>query len=256
MKKLVTDKGTPREEQRTWAHSIIRPGRMLVAVGVLALAGSSALAAFVIDFETGHGFPGTDGASFNGLTNAPADVVNKLTSLPNNFGETFGLVMDHRQGEANIGDEPAPVSGTQITHMRSTDRMGAGVVTAVVEKDLINSANLGFVRFWYANRGTFPPLVTVAEYFGLNELSLGFNTFTGAWAGGVGVGLDFGFNPKFQMLTTTDPFQGVTLSKMVITSGTSRDMWPCLQHGRNAHAPARAPEPSALCVVCWSGSWL
>jgi hypothetical protein len=240
MKTLVDDKCARKVEPRRWANYLLRPARLLVAVGMLALS-SSRTQAVVINFETSQGFSGTDGAAFGGAT--PAGIVTSW-----GINANYNLQMDHGPGGSGFGDEPVPISGSQIGLVNPN----ASGVPAVLTIDLDNSANLSFNSFWYANRGTYPPVVKV-EYFGLNELSLGTDTFTGAWAGGVGVGLDSGFNPKFQLLTATASFQGVAMSKVIITSDTSGTLGQGAFSMDDITLNAAVPEPSTFALMGLGG---
>ena len=245
MKTLLGDKCTQTVQLRRWGHSLLRPARLLVAIGMLALASNSAQAV-VISFETSEGFPGTDGVTIIGAV--PAGVVTSWSTDVNTE-----LTIDKGPGGTGFGDEPAPISGTQI----GLSIVRSGTPSNQVTIDLNNAANLSFKSFWYANRGTFPPVVTV-QYFGLNELSLGTDTFNSASEGlpnanykGVGVALNF--DPKFELLTTTAPFQGVAMSKVIITSGTSGT----LGHGSfsmdDITLNTAVPEPSSFALMGLAG---
>lgn len=234
--------------KRGWMCYLRSAAVLLIAIGVLALANNAEAATIKVSFETSEGFPDPDGASFNGLTNAPAGVIDKWTSLPNENGQVFTLTIDHGPGGAGFGDEPAPLTGSQIGLGQS---IGAG--SGIVEVDLNNAAAAKWLGFYYANRGHFPPVLTV-EYFGLDELSLGVDTYTGGWSGGVGVGLDFGYNPKFQLITPTASFQGVALSKVIVKSSPPDSF--SNKHGSFSMEDLSLdviPEPSSFTLIGLSG---
>lgn len=219
--------------------------RWLIIVGVLALASNAR--AVVVSFETSEGFPDPDGTIFNGLTNAPAGVVDKWSSLANENSQVFELKIDQGPGGGGFGDEPAPITGSQIALNQS---IGAG--SAITEMDLNNGANLSLVSFYYANRGGYPPILTV-DYYGLSETLLGSDTYTGPWVGGVGIGLGFGFEPKFQLLTPTAPFLGVALSKVVFKSSPPN---PMSSHGSFSMEDITlnaVPEPASFALMGLGG---
>jgi len=125
----------------------------------------------------------------------------------------------------------------------------------VVTMDLTNSANLSLVSLWYANCGSFPPVLTL-EYFGLDELSLGSESFSGGTDGGKGLGLNGVFAPEFDLVTVSLPAAvGTALSKVIITSTTSNTVNPghasfILEYITLATA---IPEPSSLVLLGLAG---
>lgn len=164
-----------------------------------------------VSFETSEGFPDQDGGVIDG-TAFPAGIVDNWGIS----GPIFNLQIDHGPGgdagTGGFGDEPDPVHGSQIALSRPGAN-GAHEVTM----DLNNSANLTLEGFYYANRGAFPPQLTV-EYFDPNEISLGTDIFTDGVAGTPGVGLGADFFPQFQLIEPSAQFQNVALSKLVFTS--------------------------------------
>lgn len=211
MKRLDKSKASMRMDERwKWGHSLLRFGRLLIAVGVLALASNAPAA--VVSFETSEGFSGTDGSSFDGATSTPAGVVDKWTVLPGPLVQRLDI--DKGPGGAGFGDEPPPISGTQIALAGSN---GSGT-NNIVEMDLANGAGLSMQSFYYANRGGFPPTLKL-DYYATNDTTLlGSDTFTGPWVGGVGIGLGFGFEPKFQLLSVSALYNTTAMGKVVMTS--------------------------------------
>ena len=150
---------------------------------------------------------GHDSDAING-TAFPAGVVDNWDIN----GSVAELQIDHGPFDTGPGGEPDPVVGSQFALSNS-----GGNGAHVVIMDLTNSASLSLNSFYYANRGNFPPKLTV-EYFDLNEQSLGTDEYTAGVDGGPGVGLATDYNPKFQLIEPSASFLYVALSKLVITS--------------------------------------
>ena len=188
------------------SHSTGGTGSGHFAVEDITLAASSGvvLTDYVVGFETSEGYNGTDGGPVT---------ANGLVTDWGLAGAGVGtLVIDQGPGGTGFGDEDNPPEGSQFAMS-----MGSGNGEHIVTMDLVNSANLSLQSFHYANRGNFPPKLTV-EYFGLDEQSLGTEVFTEGSNGGVAVGLSAGYGQKFQLITASAQFQNAPLSKVVFTS--------------------------------------
>lgn len=195
--------------------------------------------AVVIDFETSQGFPDGDATSFAGSSTTYVDAwLNDVNT---------NALIDHGPGGGGFGDEPNPISGSQIGLF--SDNANTSPNTNGVTVDLVNASSLYLESFWYANRGTWPPEVTV-EYFGLDEVSLGSESFSGSTDGGAGLGLNAGFGPEFDLVTVSLPAAiGTPLSKFTITSGTTG----ALAHGSfsldDITLVSTIPEPTTFALL-------
>lgn len=229
-------------ERRTWRPSLLRAVSLLMAVGVLTLATSAQAA--VISFETSEGFPAAQG-NIEGAA-LPAAFVDSLDSseLPNT--DPGVVFVTGASGNNPFGEGIGAVSGTQYGALN-----GAGSITLTI--DLKNSANLSLDSFWYANRGSFVPGVTV-EYFDLLEASLGTESFSGSTDGGAGLGLNAGFSPEFDKITVSLPAAlGVALSKVTITSTTTSSTGHASFFIDDISLTPVVPEPSSFVVFGLGG---
>ena len=195
------------------AQSVHRFATLLI-VGLMALTSSAH--AVLISFEQSEGF-GPAGTSFHG-TSTNGGVVTNWSNLD-------GLATDSGPGDGfGFDEDPTPFDGSLMAIA-----LGQGSAFATVEMDLDNSQNLSLTNFVYANRGGFPPRLLV-DYFGVNDEFLGTNSYSFGpgprvenslpvepWGVGVIAGDPSGF-PFFQLITPTEPFQGVPLGKVVFRS--------------------------------------
>ena len=126
--------------------------------------------AVTVSFETGEGFPDGDGASISG--SVPAGVVTGWSLTGDGNKGTGGFEIDHGPGGTGFGDEANPLTGSQFGLARGDDN-GEIILTM----DLDNAASNTLQSLYYANRGTYPPQLTL-EYYGLDENLLGSDVFT------------------------------------------------------------------------------
>jgi hypothetical protein len=174
-----------------------------------------------LSFEASEGFPDAEGSPIDGT-----GIINVVTNFEINGAVVQNLQIDHGpggQGFPHSATEPDPIHGSQIA-LSNPGVAGTHEVTI----DLHNPGNFGFAGLWYANRGNGPPRLTV-EYYDLNENKIGENSYShgtkhpwnplpGVGDGDVWVGVDENFNPKFQFIEPSAPFQNVALSKIKIIS--------------------------------------
>ena len=175
-----------------------------------------------LSFEASEGFPDADGSPIDGT-----GIINVVTNFEINGAVVQNLQIDHGpggQGFPHPATEPDPIHGSQIALSNPGGPPGNHEITI----DLHNPGNFGYAGFWYANRGNGPPRLTV-EYYDLNENKIGENSYShgtkhvwnptpGLGDGDVWVGVDENFNPKFQFIEPSAPFQNVALSKIKIIS--------------------------------------
>ena len=187
---------------------------------------------FRISFETNEGFADEDGASIQG-TSIPGALTN-ITVVDQVASGVEELQVDHGPGflgRTNFPGccgsdfpetEPETIFGEQIAFMRPN---GTGTGSFGIELDLLNSAELSPLSFWFAYRGNGSANTVTVEYFDLNEQTLGTETWFGSTDGGTQLGTDNLAYPEFDKLivgsgsqTALPTVVGVPLSKMIITS--------------------------------------
>jgi hypothetical protein len=167
-----------------------------------------------LSFEASEGFPNQDGGVIRSPTVNTA-VPNVVDGFEINDTVVDTLQIDHGpggKGNPRPASEPDPIDGSQF----ALSRPGANG-TNEVTIDLHNASKLGLAGFYYANRGSYPPKLTV-QYYDTNENLVGENVYDAGVDGGPGVGLDAAFNPKFQFIKPSEPFQNVALSKIKLIS--------------------------------------
>ena len=185
------------------------------ALVMFLICGSAA--AVTVSFEAGEGFPDADGASIPGAGAVPGVVLSWEKGGPghNNSPDRTDdndFQIDHGPGGGGMGDEPNPLTGSQIALSRG-DGNGAHQITMNLDP-----AGKYSLRSWnYANRGNVFPNAT-AHYYNLDGDLIGSNSWLRPRSGTPGLGLNAGWAPDFQKLTVSEQFQGVPLSKVVFGS--------------------------------------
>ena len=207
-----------------------------------------------VSFETSDGFFDADGKTFtensgfmpvttipegfstvpgiDSITGADADGGNGYDNFQVDHGPAF-LCAGRECQASTTGfelptSEPDPIHGEQIIIVNSS---GISPKTSVgnlqLDFDLDNDAQLAPDSFWFGYRGNGYPRVLV-EYFGLDEVSLGTETWLGPIDGGIGLGLDEETNPDFDKLVIGQGSEnalpnvaGVPLSRMIITADST-----------------------------------
>lgn len=190
-----------------------------------------------VSFEENEGFPDGDGQRIDGSTALPS-FVTAITNLnPTSYS---GLQVDHgpdnwaasQYGGGDVLccgalDEDDPIFGEQAAFMNPTGIGDGPASDAKLEIDLDNDVGLSLASFWYAYRGNGSNSRVTVQYFGLDEQSLGSESFTGSPDGGVALGLGPEYEQDFDQIVVGNgglpTVRGTPMSKIIITSA---HQWP------------------------------
>ena len=168
---------------------------------LLLAHGPASAAPVLVSFEPGEGY-GAPGTSLNSA--GPFGPTTLWTNVAlNNFFVADATAPD------SVTNPGAALTGVQYAHSQST-----GNGEEILRMDLDVTQNLSLTSWNYANRGSFAPHARI-DYYDIAGNLIGTNSYTNPVDGtGPGTGLAPNFDPEWDLLTPTAPFQNVPLSRI------------------------------------------